>query len=486
MIIESEIETLSPHQYRDPRLTSLSRSIVSYFAAEQPKESSIEGNVTAQQHALPMPDTPWMGVRHEKNVSHPLGRDLATKDSGSSKEDDFLSLVVRSRAYQWLLEKLRHESKLSSPADLEMTQAARLSEAVIEELEKQEWRYKQYGVVPYVSSTFITDWSPHLFLLEQMYDAPPEEAVAKALVLVGTSTRAEGLACEEYLARQWRESGPTFLQLVQSVVKSMEGTWHNGKSLLVVSVAMILMPRLAKLGDNTTLRATIHDGHFKLEARGFLYSVVEIGEQLMWISGALRSSDFATVGTSMPYFTGLRVTDPDTLSMIIQLRSQTMPVELEKSRSGTCWRELFYNPLLVSHYPILRQPSSALGLQLSLDSLMTLMKDARLITFLGRLFLKRFSTLLVAVKRLDDTILWHAISNQDGNYIQYHDERIQTQQIEVDSSLLQEVNIAELKHVVGWTSTATNKAGQQSSLIVLQLCLTPRFHTRFQAHPHST
>ena len=80
---------------------------------------------------------------------------------------------------------------------------------------------------------------------------------------------------------------------------------------------------------------------------------------------------------------------------------------------------------------------------------MALVPDSKIAPYMGKLFIKRFSVLLVAVQRAGDVILWHAISNTDGSYIHYHDKRVKDHDIRVKAPILNEVNIAELKHVVG-------------------------------------
>ncbi|CAJ2512806.1 Uu.00g009250.m01.CDS01 [Anthostomella pinea] len=356
------------------------------------------------------------------------------------EQDDFSRLVTESRAYEWLLSELRSELEHVVPNKSAMQG---LSEAMFRELnEKQQFSRK--STPRCIDAVFDAEWSPHSFFEEQEYGVPPEEAVVEALVLVGTTTQAEGLACGEYLMRQWSESAHAFIQQVQSVVRSAEGTPHDGK-----------------LSDDTTLRAWAKDGHFTLEACGHPDSVVEIGEQLMWISCALRSSDFTEVGTCEPSLGEIRTTNrsPSKVSMHIELAaSPKLDENLQRPEIGACWQGLFRNPLVVRGYPIsLRCPDSALGLQLSLSTLMALVPNSRIVPYMGKLFIKRFSTLLVAVKRVDNVILWHAIPNVDGSYIYYHDKRVSVHDIKVDSSILQE--LAELKHVVGWTSRADNLAG---------------------------
>lgn len=378
-----------------------------------------------------------------------------------TEEGRFLRMVVESQAYQWLLAKLRNELKLGLSTE---SAYPRLSEAILRKINEKQ-RFSRNSTSRCIDAVFDAEWSPHSFFKEQKYGVPPEEAVVKALVLVGTATQAEGLACGDYLLRHWPESAPTFIRLVQSVVKSTEGTSNNGTLLSSRYAYVFLILGLETLSDGTTLRASVKDGRFTLKAYGHPDSVVEIGEQLMWISCALRSSDFIEMGTCEPSFGEVLITDrsPSCVSMRIELAATPKPAKLAESECGACWQGLFRNPLVVEGYPIApRCSSSRLGLQLSLSTLMALVMDSRLVSYMGKLFIKTFSTLVVAVKLVDNVILWHAVSNKDGSYIYYHDKRVGMHHVEVTSSLLQDVDIVELKHVVGWTSTAENLAGSHS------------------------
>ncbi|KAI0439762.1 hypothetical protein F4803DRAFT_25474 [Xylaria telfairii] len=442
------------------------RSIANQLASKARESSETSDSVERQENPYTRSPSPGMSYEDKVRGWHPthsmhdpnmplepeetkpepsLADEVRNKENQESElKDVFSELVADSRAYEWLLARLRGELTQVIPAE---ATRPRLSEAILRELHGAAI-FSRTSTPRCIDVLFNVEWSPHSFFKEQEYGVPPEEAVVKALVLVGTTTQSEGLACGEYLLRQWPESAPTFIRLVQSVVKSAEDTSHK-----------------EKLNDGTTLQAAAKDGRFMLEADGHPDTVIEIGEQLMWISCALRSSDFADVGTCEPSFGDILTTSrsPSKVVMRIELTNKLKHDKLNESQSGACWKDLFRSPLLVEGYPIpLRCTESALGLQLSLSTLMALVPDSRLVPYMGKLFIKRFATLLVAVKRLGDIILWHAISNKDGSYIYYHDERVRLHEIDVGSSLLREVDMGELKHVVGWTSNAENVAGTSS------------------------
>jgi hypothetical protein len=465
----------------------LSRSIAKQFETEAQKlsfsaDDKSEGSLEIRNDISPAMqyvdkvegwNTETDGI-HDPNM--PLASDTGEEEpvfsmvneSWSPGEDRMSELVIDSRAYQWLLAKMWNEFELEFPAE---TTTPSLSEAIFRNLNERQ-QFSRKSTPRRVHAVFDADWSPHSFLRDQEYGVPPEEAVVKALVLVGTITQAEGLACGEYLLRQWPESALAFIQLIQSVVKSTQGILHNGTGLFFCKYAeLTLMFVLGKLGDDTKLQAVVKDGRFILTACGHPDSIIEIGEQLMWISCALRSSSFTQVGICEPYFREISTTNRSDLCISMHIELAVMPKlpELGESKSGACWKRLFQNTLVVGCHPISHRCSEpVLGLQLSLSTLMSLVLGSRLVSYMGRLFVKTFSTLLVAVKLVNNVIVWHAISNKDGSYIYYHDKRIDTLCVEVTSSLLQEVDIADLRHVIGWTSKAENLAGSHSPSALFQ------------------
>ncbi|KAF3014249.1 hypothetical protein E8E14_010237 [Neopestalotiopsis sp. 37M] len=300
-------------------------------------------------------------------------------------EDRISGLVHGSRAYQWMLTRLRHELEFAVPTE---STIPRLSEAIFKKLNDKH-HFSRESVPERIDVTFDTDWSPHTFFEEQEYGVPPEEAFTRALVLVGTTTQAEGLACGEYLLRQWPETAPAFIRVVQSVLMRP-----------IVNLAEVTAPIAERLSDGTTLRASVHNGRFEFQASGHPDSVIEIGEQLLWIICALRSSEYDRAGTCEPHIEEVLITgrgksltaDHSSLwaSMRVELAAKPKLDELDESKSGACWKALFRNPLVVEGYPIpqlagphIIDPEPTYGLELSLSALTTLIQDSRLVSFMG-------------------------------------------------------------------------------------------------------
>jgi hypothetical protein len=74
--------------------------------------------------------------------------------------------------------------------------------------------------------------------------------------------------------------------------------------------------------------------------------------------------------------------------------------------------------------------------------------------FDGKVFIKGFSTMLIATKIARDLLIWHYFYNRDGERISYLDHTLQS----VDNiSVLQ---LHKSRHVVGWSSECMYYAGK--------------------------
>ncbi|KAI0146413.1 hypothetical protein GGR57DRAFT_516852 [Xylariaceae sp. FL1272] len=73
--------------------------------------------------------------------------------------------------------------------------------------------------------------------------------------------------------------------------------------------------------------------------------------------------------------------------------------------------------------------------------------------FGGKTFIKGFSTMFIPIKRNEDTLVWHLIYNQDGSRISYLDG------VHTATQYVSSVNLASLRHVLGWCSDAEFYAG---------------------------
>lgn len=184
---------------------------------------------------------------------------------------------------------------------------------------------------------------------------------------------------------------------------------------------------LVILDDGTTIEAFMRENDFLFKVAGQPDTVVEVGEQIQWISCALRSSNIEGAVVCVPILRKVIETGrtEKSISFTMELTAEVAPANFKSSDQGCCWRSLFRSPLLVQGYPVARRSDqSTSGMEMSLDIIVALTRIQRITLFKDNLFWKGFCTMLVAVKEVNDVVLWHVISNEDGQYIAYHDKRV--------------------------------------------------------------
>lgn len=194
--------------------------------------------------------------------------------------------------------------------------------------------------------------------------------------------------------------------------------------------------------------------------------MVEVGEQLAWVSSAMRSSQNPACTSCEPSIERAVVTGQTARPVSISIKFRVPPLNklLQDDLDITCWLHLFRNPVIVGGFPILRRAQQKSGLELSIISMASLTNASRINRFKSYIFIKGFCTMMVAMKRIGDTMLWHVLTNEDGSDIRYHDPRVQEISPETDLTV-QMSAIPAMRHVVGWWSHVKSYAGELMSLI---------------------
>ena len=206
---------------------------------------------------------------------------------------------------------------------------------------------------------------------------------------------------------------------------------------------------------------------FSLLATGNIYSVAEVGEQLAWLSVALRSSSRdASPAYLIPQILQESViAEEDLYSQsglpatrgVFQIGFSQLSTQFNPNSQGSCWAGLFKNPVIVTGYPIPRQEDSERGFQIPLGISAALINAERLVRFAGTVYIKGFSAMLVMTKIVRDTVFWHLLYNADSSYISYEDTRVHRRLIEHDSQTL--ASLENKGHVVGWCERICSNAG---------------------------
>jgi hypothetical protein len=182
--------------------------------------------------------------------------------------------------------------------------------------------------------------------------------------------------------------------------------------------------------------------------------IAEIGQQLVWLSAALRSSP----SSNQPSYCTPEITFRDGMFTI---SFQYVGIDIQQLGArvtGACWLPLFKNPVIVQGFPILARLQAEKGLEIPLNMMAGLGEASRVTIFDGGLLVKGFSTLFCPMKRLKRSVLWHYLFEQEGGRISY----LAASDRCPERALLRNVDNACLplsRHFLGWTSSVEIRAG---------------------------
>ncbi|KAM0254595.1 hypothetical protein ACHAQJ_006631 [Trichoderma viride] len=197
------------------------------------------------------------------------------EEKGSNGEDiiklslqQYWDIIYETEPYEWLISRLRREFLLTST---ELNIMNEIKQKITSHLPKPSLENPTRSSTTY-KVMFTVDWDLLDFLKTQQYEDKPYQADMAITLTGGSYKDAQALTCAQYLSQTWPGSGEHVMLLLLDVIRKPRArcSW--------------------KLPDNTMITAWIDKPQFSIEALGCETSVVEIGEQIAWISAALRAS----------------------------------------------------------------------------------------------------------------------------------------------------------------------------------------------------
>jgi len=190
------------------------------------------------------------------------------------------------------------------------------------------------------------------------------------------------------------------------------------------------------------------------EVEGTPHVVAEIAEQIIWLAAIMRCADKDTITYCTPYLKNITLSTSK--QRLAQVGFITSTEVADQGFNGTCWHPMFRNPIVVRGYPIRRRSGDQMGLEIPLNIAARLMQSAHVTEFLGKSYIKGFSSMLVAVGQADndEVCLWHHFYNPAGGRISYLDSsKTSTGSITADK-------LAKGRHIVGWCNQVSIQAGK--------------------------
>ncbi|KAJ3535266.1 hypothetical protein NM208_g7203 [Fusarium decemcellulare] len=412
-------------------------------AQRLPGEQELDSSPKIQDHTLAGYDIrQWaQGIGQEAVADPEKPRNDVADDVADEIEDQpslvdlrgYRDIIFNSVSYKWLMTEITKGITLAvvEGGDDVCTEMHAKVSACLE----QNKSVSSHRPSERYTMRFLIEWNPTEFFHEQFSgDSDMEHLLEDTLTLTGSVTDAQVLPCAEYLRQTWPRTGPDLLNLLKTAFISEQAI-------------------SGELGDGSTIECSFHKSNLEVLAGGTADSVAMIGEQFGWVAAALRSSSSESgLATCRPQIT---IDTPPTGPAVCNMR---FPVDAnlvkgQDSGNGQCWHELFRNPVVVTGYPIPRRTRYGSGLEIQLNVMSGLTECPRINQYLGRHFLKGFSTALVPIEELNDVTLWHLYYSSDGSRLPYPN-------LETMHNVGRGIrDLAAGRHIVGWCSEAKFFAG---------------------------
>ncbi|KAI0201130.1 hypothetical protein F4808DRAFT_470051 [Astrocystis sublimbata] len=449
------------HRYRN----QISKAVISAFAIE---EEHTEEEVQKPIDVMPIHDKMVLWARqNNQQAEETQDRDEFEFQSDHVYDDDgmfenfpeiheYRQTLLVSPAYSWLLKSVIIEIDLEIPVESDDARG-KIRKKILKILEEPSKisQQKAPGTRPIV---FNLPWIRN-YLISQEYDEPIGIALPRAMVVIGSDDQSFVTTCGEYLETLWPDIGPQILGLCISLL--------NSSHRLVATCTLFD-------GTNISARVDQYGSTVEFYVIGTVYSLAEIGEIVVWLSAAFNnnSSGFRLVYRHPTcdiehYILGWHKSKPSVIShppkqaspyLVFTFAESAAQRKTDADPQGRCWVSLFGNRTVVNGYPIPRRAIERTGAEIQLDLMMKLVNARNISIFCGAILIKGYSAVLIPTQCTEDTIVWHLIIDELGDYVSYTDPKVKDL-VNGCAKGLTRGRIEASRHMVGWCSSVLNHAG---------------------------
>ncbi|TQV99090.1 Pfs domain-containing protein [Cordyceps javanica] len=282
------------------------------------------------------------------------------------------------------------------------------------------------------------EWPLRHFLQSQFVDSTSRKQPFRSLItLTGSLADAQALTAGEYLSQTWPSIADKILQLLP---KSLEPN---------LSYASL---RQASVGLDTDVKVWYQKDHILINGVGDRDVITQVLQAFVWISCTARAVPAVKgVWESIPIFSRVRAikTQPGTQTFVTHFLTRPIP---PTTQQGRCWQHMFQGAVLATGFPISRRPCKELGLEMPLNMMTELAGSHRVTEWDDKIFIKGYSTMLVAIKSTANIIIWHYYYARPGKRVSHMDCKQQAAKVSM-------ARFGVRRHIVGWCSSSKYCAG---------------------------
>jgi hypothetical protein len=326
--------------------------------------------------------------------------------------------------------------------------AAELGRSMLRHQTYYSLEMNEYGQPMTHCASFSVDWDPRSFLAMQHYTGSPEEIIDHVIALSGTRKDAEATGCAQYMQQTWPPCGGYVLALLRKLIESADGEGPTGSM------------EFRERDTEAIVSGSINGSSLTVNVRGLRESIIRVGQQLCWLGAALRPSPrddrIAYCAPIVSEAEEIRGQSSFRIKFGMRLESRERQV-----LNGECWQKLFKNLVVAEGFPIRRRLLHHTGLEVPLNVLGRLVPTRWVTRFDGKVYIKGHSTVLVPTRVMGNTVVWHLICDDHGQYISYIDSRIEAIPGLYPANL--DLNLGLFRHIVGWCPAAKTLTGMTTS-----------------------
>jgi len=293
-------------------------------------------------------------------------------------------------------------------------------------------------------------WSPQSFLREQYGHLSAIPKLDSVITLSGATGHVYAATAEDYIRKTWPRYGQLVLSVVQDALDCQKDAYRTEI-------------------NHSALDIRFHNGRTIVTAIGHALFISSAAEILVWLSTSCRASTEPNQIQTCRMRLGEGLERGTDLSFAAELEI-VENIDTDGSLHATCWHAMFRNPVIAHNYPTPFRKPQEMGLELSLDLMLTLARTFWAAIYDGVLLLKGFNTILTPTLKSDDSIIWHLTVDRRGERLSYN--------AGIGSSCIHGAGDAiyeGARHFVGWTKSANSLVGKSIPVLiptVIKCCST--------------
>ncbi len=178
-----------------------------------------------------------------------------------------------------------------------------------------------------------------------------------------------------------------------------------------------------------------------------------------WLSCAIRAAFTARgVWECIPILFPVKLaSQPARLNLFIVSQFMRQPPSTASTAStvqpGKCWQDMFQGAVVARGFPTPKRGTENLGLEVPLNMLSYFGGSTRVAEWNDKIFIKGYSTMLVAVKCVANILVWHYYYRDKGERLSYTDCTQETERLSI-------WKLEGFRHVIGWCTKSKYLAGE--------------------------